>query len=366
MAPSVEISIPNAETRTHPKPHTVYNITLRLPLRSFNVQKRYSDFLDLHQSLTSVTGASPPERLPSKSWFANTVNNPEFTEQRRLALEKYLQSINTHSDTRWRNNAVWRAFLNLPSSYTSTTAQSSKADTLHSYISGPTSTSSPITDPILWLDCHRDLKTHLHDARLHLTTRDQATTPHAQHEASASAKSSLVKAASLLSALDDGLASLQKSLSKPLGDGELRRRRDLLASARRDRDGLENLLNAMAQKSKLDAAVASIPDKDALLASNNTNSSNTKPKQGRVLGKETSETRELDNAGVLQLQKQKMQEQDLDVEELRKIVQRQRQLGEEIHGELEVQNEMLKRVEEDVDRVQGKVDVAKKRVGKIR
>ncbi|ETN36281.1 uncharacterized protein HMPREF1541_08558 [Cyphellophora europaea CBS 101466] len=368
MAPTVEISIPNASTRSEPKLHTIYNITLRLPLRSYNVQKRYSDFVDLHSSLASVTGQSPPATLPAKSWFSRTVNNPELTEQRRQGLETYLQTINTTPDTRWRNTSVWRAFLNLPSSFAS--ANSSKADTLHSFVAGPTSGNAPITDPVLWLDCHRDLKTHLHDARLHLTTRDQASTPQKQHEAGAAAKSSLVKAGSMIGVLDEGLTGIQKS-SQKLGEGELRRRKDLMASARKDKDSLESLLSAMTQKSKLDSAVAAIPDKANLLSStaaSTTGSSGggNKPKSGgRVLGKETAETRELDNQGVLQLQKQRMAEQDLDVEELRKIVQRQRELGTQIHDELEVQNDLLRMVDEDVDRVKGKIDVAKKRVGKI-
>jgi regulator of vacuolar morphogenesis len=143
-----------------------------------------------------------------------------------------------------------------------------------------------------------------------------------------------------------------------LGDGEIRRRKDLLASARKDKEGLENLLNAMVTKSKLDSAVASMQDKQHLVG--------FKPKAGgRILGKETAETRELDNQGVLQMQKQKIAEQDLDVEELRKIVQRQRELGVAINHELEIQNEMLKMVDEDVDRVQGKIEIAKKRIGKI-
>ena len=85
-----------------------------------------------------------------------------------------------------------------------------------------------------------------------------------------------------------------------------------------------------------------------------------------MLGRETAETRELDNQGLLQLQKQRIENQDLDVEELRKIVQRQKELGVRINEELEVQDEMLRFVDEDVDRVQGKIDIAKKRVGKIK
>lgn len=361
MAPQVEISIPNTTVSGSSKPYTIYNITLRLPLRSFTVQKRYSDFLDLHSGLTDQVGSPPPTTLPAKSWFSKTVSNPELTEERRRGLETYLKTINEIDDSRWRTTSVWRAFLNLPSSFANQT--STKAGALHSVISGPGGGGAPITDPVIWLDCHRDLKAQLQDARLNLTNRDQASTPQKQHEASAAAKSHLVKAGSLITALEEGLSNIQKAGDggwggQKLGDGEIRRRKDLIASAKKDRDGLENLLNAMATKSKLDSAVASMQETQNLIG--------TKPKAGgRVLGKETAETRELDNEGVLQLQKQKMADQDLDVEELRKIVQRQKELGIAINQELEVQNEMLRMVDEDVDRVQGKINIAKRRVGKI-
>lgn len=361
MAPQIEISIPNTTVSSTSKPYTIYNVTLRLPLRSFNVQKRYSDFLTLHTCLSDQVGAPPPAALPAKSWFSRTVSNPELTEDRRKSLEAYLQTINEIDDPRWRSCSAWRAFLNLPSSYASQT--SSKAGALHSVLSGPGAGGSPITDPALWLDVHRDVKTQLHDARLNLTNRDQAETPQKQHEASAAAKSCLVKAGTMVTALEEGLRNIQGDKSggwgsEKLGDGEIRRRKDLIASARKEKDGLENLLNAMTQKSNLDNAVASIQDKQNLVG--------TKPRSGgRVLGKETTETKELDNNGVVQLQKQKMADQDMDVDELRKIVQRQRELGVAINQELEVQNEMLRMVDEDVDRVQGKINIAKKRIGKI-
>lgn len=361
MAPQIEISIPNTTVAGGSKPFTLYNVTLRLPLRSFTVEKRYSDFLTLHTGLADQVGSPPPASLPSKSWFSKTVSNPELTEERRQALEAYLRTINETGDPRWRTTSVWRAFLNLPSSFANQT--SSAAGALHSVITGPGGGGAPISDPVVWLDCHRNLKSQLQDARLNLTNRDQASTPQKQHEASAAAKGSLVKAASMITALEEGLQNIQKTAEgawggQKLGEGEIRRRKDLIASAKKDKDGLENLLNAMATKSRLDSAVASMQDTQNLIG--------TKPKAGgRVLGKETAETRELDNQGVLQLQKQKMAEQDLDVEELRKIVQRQKELGVSINEELEIQNEMLKMVDEDVDRVQGKINIAKRRIGKI-
>ena len=366
MAPQVEISIPNTTVSGDSKPYTIYNITIRLPLRSFSIQKRYSDFILLNSGLSDQVGSPPPCTLPAKSWFARTVSNPQLTEERRHSLETYLKTVNEIDDSRWRTTSVWRAFLNLPSSFANST--SSKAGALHSMISGPGAGGSPITDPVVWLDAHRDLKAQLQDARLNLTNRDQAATTQKQHEASAAAKSHLVKATGLISALEDGLANIQKVSdggwgSQKLGDGEIRRRKDLISAAKKDRDGLENLLNAMATKSKLDQTVASIQQTSELMVS--APSGKLKVGGGRVLGKETNETRELDNQGVLQLQKQKMADQDLDVDELRKIVQRQKELGIAINQELEVQNDMLRMVDEDVDRVQEKIQIAKRRIGKI-
>lgn len=367
MSPSVDIAVPSSTLSSGSKQYTIYNITLRLPLRSYTLQKRYSDFLTFHQSLTEQVGAAPPANLPSKSWFKSTISSPELTETRRQGLETYLQTLNSIEDNRWRNTSIWRAFLNLPSSFASQT--SSKAGQLHSVLTGPGAGGAPITDPTVWLDSHRDLKAQLHDARLNLTNRDQAPTPQKQHEASAAAKSSLVKAGTLISALEAGLTNIQKSntsQSQKLGAGEIRRRKDLLSAAKKDKDALESLLNAMSQKSKLDSAVANIAEHADLLQT----SSTAKPgapsaRTGRVLGKETKETQGLDNQGLLQLQQQKMKDQDLDVDEIRQIVHRQRVLAEQINGELEVQNEMLRMVDEDVDRVQGKIDIAKKRIGKI-
>jgi len=169
----------------------------------------------------------------------------------------------------------------------------------------------------------------------------------------------------MIGSLDTGLQNLSSPRSNAsLGEGELRRRRDLLSSAKREKEGLENLLNAMAAKAAVDQTVAAtVADKSSLLTSNNT--SRHPPSSGRVLGKETGKTRALDNQGVLQLQKQMMQEQDEDVDVLARAVARQKELGIQIQEELEVQNEMLGMLDEDVTRVQGKMDVARKRIGKI-
>ncbi|KAL4881132.1 hypothetical protein BJY04DRAFT_190033 [Aspergillus karnatakaensis] len=385
MAPSLEISIPTTTTSTTNPPYTIYNITLRLPLRSFALSKRYSDFTTFHATLTTQTTAPPPRPLPPKSWLKNTVSNTDLRESRRMGLESYLRAINESDDPQWRNSPAWRAFLNLPSLGNSSANNENGAGSgfsatsarLHAAATGPglLAGSEPITDPTLWLDCYRDMKAQLHDARLHLTRRDQETTPQRQHESSARAKSALVRAGTLITALEEGLSKrLSETTSNSdgrgssgmgsLGEGEIRRRKDLLINARKERDGLEDLLNAMAAKSRVDSAVASIQDKQALVGS--TSGGPRKPtKSGRVLGKETERTRELDNQGVLQLQRDTMEQQDLSVGELLKIVRRQKELGIQINEELEIQNELLRLVDEDTDRVEKKVEIGKRRLGKI-
>lgn len=360
MTSSVELSIPNTSIISNTsKPYTVYNVSLRLPLRSYTLQKRFSDFLALHNTLSSEAHIPPPAPLPSKSWFTRTVSNPELTEQRRQGLEGYLHAINGSGDSRWRSCNAWRDFLNLPSN---TISKSGLANGLHGSLNGAGS-GTPTTDPVVWLDQYRELKMQLHDARLALTRRDQATSTHDQHENGAAAKKSLVKSATMIAALDQGLKSLGSDSwgNDKLGEGELGRRRDLVANARREREGLDNLLNTMIAKSKVDETVAGAHEKDKKKLFGSIDSKPT----GRVLGKETDRTRALDNQGVVQLQKQMMQEQDEDVMVLARAVARQKELSLQINEELMVQQEMLDGLDEDVDRVQAKMDVAKKRIKKI-
>ena len=359
MAPQVEISIPNTQTSATPKPYTLYNITLRLPLRSFILQKRYSDFDTLNSNLTAQAGSQPPVPLPSKSWFTRTISSPALTEERRKDLEAYLVGINEAEDGRWRATSAWRSFLNLPGN---SGTRGGLASDLPNALNGPGGTQA-LTDPVVWLDHHRDLKSQIHDARLALTRRDQASTALGQHEASAQAKKCLVRASTMIGTLDTGLRTLSSGSIKggsSLGEGELHRRRDLTSSARRELEGLESLLSAMATKSAIDKTVANASEKASLVGAQR-----PKPASGRVLGKETSQTRALDNQGVVQLQKQLIQEQDEDVNVLASAVARQKELGVQIQEELEVQNEMLGMMDEDVTRVQGKMDVARKRIAKI-
>jgi regulator of vacuolar morphogenesis len=234
-----------------------------------------------------------------------------------------------------------------------------------------------VRDSSDWLDKHSDLKGSLQDARRWLTAREQATAATAQHEAAANAKKSLLRAATLISSLEESLGRLSGSSSdswsgEKLGDGEVRRRRDMVSSLRKEKDGLENVLNSMAVKAAMSssgttssAAVTESQKAGLFKGASTSNSTSSR----RVLGGapvETERTRELDNEGVLQLQQQIISEQDEDLVDLTTVVRRMREMGVEINREIVEQNALLGLFEEDVERVDGKVRIAKKRIAKIR
>ncbi|KAG0640443.1 Phox homologous domain-containing protein [Tuber brumale] len=361
---TLEISIPTTSLATSPgKPHTVYHILLRLPLRSITVKKRYNDFVDLHSRLTDTVGSVPPKPLPPKSYFSRTVGNPAMTEERRDGLEKYLLGILRSDDPRWRDSPAWRTFLNLPANWSAGSSAASGTSSL-GYMPGIGGGGGPITDPTLWLDTHRELKTLLHDARMYLSKRDQAGSAGEQHEASAGAKRCLVKVGSLITALDNGLKEVGSGgrgnngwgagkEGKELLDGEIRRRKDLVSSARKERDGLESLANSLASKraAQNSSAAAMAADKNALFTG--ASASRSTFGGGRVLGAplpETERTRELDNQGVLQLNDQYMREQDRVVEGMLKNVGRMKEIGVAIGEEIDLQNKMLEDLDRDADK----------------
>ncbi|KXJ88902.1 PX domain-containing protein [Microdochium bolleyi] len=371
MAPPAEITIPSTSLHTpsdSSKPYTLYNITLRLPLRTFVVQKRYSDFATLHQALTSHVGSPPPNPLPGKSWFKSTVSSPELTETRRHGLESYMRAIAESPDRRWRDTSAWRTFLNLPNTGNSTgnSAASVRTGGTAGYGRIPpnkdAANKAAAQDPGTWLDLHGEMKRDFQEARRSLAKRDSAADNSSALEAGSAAKKALVKAGGLLTVLAEGLRYIQDS--RRIGDGEIRRRKDLIAAARVEREDLEKLsatISASARTSQ--KTMPSAADKAALLGGN------SKPRAGgRVLGAplpETERTRELDNDGVVQLQRQMMDEQDEDVDALAKILRRQREIAENIHREVEEQTEMLDHVNHQVDVTSGKITVAKNRTKKI-
>ncbi|KAH8166035.1 hypothetical protein CIB48_g2194 [Xylaria polymorpha] len=321
MAPPAEITIPTTSLHTptdKSKPYTLYNITLRLPLRTYVVQKRYSEFAALHGALTAAIGTPPPAPLPAKSWFKSTLTSPPS----RRGPSPRPRGIPA------RHRRIPRPAASVNGGYGIPNRDAANA--------------AAAQDPGTWLDLHGEMRRGFQEARRCLARRDAATENAVALEAGSAAKKALVKAGGRL------------------GDGEIRRRKDLLAAARVDREDLEKLSSTISATAKaLGKGAPSAVDKAMLVGAAASKA------RGRVLGAplpETEQTRELDNQGVAVLQRQMMHEQDQDVEALGKVIRRQREMAEAIHREVEEQTEMLDHVNSQADVLAGKVGVAKNRV----
>ncbi|KAH6849674.1 Phox homologous domain-containing protein [Chaetomium sp. MPI-CAGE-AT-0009] len=362
MAPPLEISIPSTSIHTpadNTKPHTLYNITIRLPLRSFVVQKRYSDFAALHQALASLVGAPPPSPLPGKSWFRSTVASAELTEQRRAGLERYLRAVAEPPDRRWRDTPAWRAFLNLPAASGGGGGASASASGVSVEARVPAiglrdANLAAASDPATWVDLNKEMKRELGIARAALARKEHATADGEVREAEAQARRALVKAGSLMGPLEEGLRVMKES--GRLGGGEFTRRRDAVEAAKYEKGSLDQLAAALATRGAGGSKEQSESDRAKLVG----------PRRpvGRTIGAplpETEETRELDNEGVLQRQKVVMKEQDQRVGDLGAVVHRLNQLGTAINDEIIYQNGLLDQANDAADGLGRKLGVANRR-----
>ncbi|KAK4240591.1 hypothetical protein C8A03DRAFT_13084 [Achaetomium macrosporum] len=370
MAPPLEISIPTTSLHTPAdgsKPYTLYNITLRLPLRSFVVQKRYSDFAALHNALTSLVGAPPPEPLPSKSWFRSTVSSPALTEQRRVGLERYLRAIAEPPDRRWRDTPIWRAFLNLPSGAGASVSGVSVDGRAQPVVgvSARDHTLAAASDPARWVDLREELREALKEANWILSQNQDAKEPAERRAAAANARMALLKAGNLLLVLREGLNIMKKE--GRLGEGEFGRRKDFLDVASKQRDDFERIVSDFAVKrlsggGGSGSGVASESDRAKLGVAG------ARRPAGRTIGRplpETERTRELDNAGVLQLQKEDMREQDERVNEIGSTVQRLKTHAIAINDELAYQLGQLDLAKEGADSLERKLAVANRRAKQL-
>jgi hypothetical protein len=138
-APLQSISITRIENRTLPSPHTVYAILVVLPVRSWTVYRRYSEFLALHQSLIDGSHGTdqPPAPLPPKNTTRKTIkaitglggllSSSEIAKEaeeaqvreRKEGLERYLRAIVASTDSTWREADVFKKFIELPKSQSS-------------------------------------------------------------------------------------------------------------------------------------------------------------------------------------------------------------------------------------------------------
>jgi len=70
-------------------------------------------------------------------------------------------------------------------------------------------------------------------------------------------------------------------------------------------------------------------------------------------------------SGLVQVQQTQMGNQDEELQQLSKLLQRQRVMGEQIHQEIGQQNEILDEVDSEVGRVGNKLGKAKRQMNRL-
>lgn len=355
MAATIQaIAIIGTKDRMSPKPHTIYEIRITNAVRSWEMWRRYSEFVELHEELIKSAGSEPPAELPGKHIWSlkSSFHNEKLIEERKAGLEQYLRTIVANRDNKWRDSTAFRQFLGLPvSKYQET--QAAKA-------------ARPQFSTASWIEEHNELQTLSRDVKASLNKRDSLwdrADTRGSNTANIQAKRQLADLVDRVGYLATGLQSLSEAGLSP---GELQRRTDMVT---RLQDDCEQLNRVVAIARNPNRPAAQVPTSADAMTSNPRTSLLSGPSTRpitRIFGapqqapQETEETRPLDDRGVLQLQKQKVKDQDTMLDTLSAILTRQKHLGMAISTEIDEQNKILDDMTDDVDRVSGKITKATK------
>jgi len=349
------------EERPEPKRHIVFRIEIQAHVRSWQMWRRYSEFVDLHTELTKSIGAPPPSALPPKHAFAmlRSPKNEALLEERRAGLEAYLRAIVSAKDSKWLDTFAMRDFLGVPVGKQAGPGEPS------STIDG----SGQFTSST-WLDEHMDLQGRVRDVRADVNRLDafsERGDVGAAHGTNVQAKKKLAGVLSRVGALGEGLDALAL---RGMSEGELQRRTDMVARLQDDCEKLAKMLTVARHTSRgLGSAAERSGDSDRAALLGGAGAASSKP-IARVFGvpqppRETEQTRPLDNQGLLQLQQASMEQQDTQLAQLTAILQRQKQLGVAINNELAQHMELLDGLSDDMDRAGGKLTAAKKQLNRL-
>ncbi|KAJ3019777.1 UNVERIFIED_CONTAM: hypothetical protein HDU68_010506 [Siphonaria sp. JEL0065] len=388
--------------------------------------KRYSEFLTLDAELRQLFPfAPPPVPLPPKTSLSTVVSvfrlglcapplDSGTVESRRVALENYLVAMLEARDERWRTANVFRAFLGLDGNDCSESIDPASASTATT-TSSSTNNASIDMDPDAWIVEVKSVLAECRVIREAVVKKDtlaaQGSTA-AMHTTLVQIRNSVKQVTDRVSLLDQVLQShVHKSTTnestntssrsitsnnristsspstgrapklpfQPLTAAEISKREDLLVSLKEEKDNIVKLLSSSAQfasRALLGAhnSTSSFGSNDSAellgsqqngrngLGRRSTGGNNSGRRAFGAQPKETEHTVGLDNQGIVQLQNNTMQEQDQMLGALSTVIQRQKLIGETMGNELDLQNQMLRELGEDVDRVGGNLKHAQKKV----
>ncbi|VDB99689.1 unnamed protein product [Peniophora sp. CBMAI 1063] len=352
------VAVSGYEERSEPSPHTVFRLEIRAHVRSWTMWRRYSEFDELYTELSKSTGRPPPAPLPPKNTLSKAFSFGRARtdlEERRQGLEAFLRAIVAAKDPRWRDSYAFREFLGVP--------VGRAADAGGAGAGGQLSAAA-------WLDEQLDVAAAIRDMRADLNRRDalsDAGDVGGAHQANVQAKKKLAAVLTRVGALASALDGLARG---GMAQGELQRRADIVGRLQDDCEKIGRIVSAARHTSRALSppntdSGAPASDREALLGGAAGGGKVTRVFGQKPAAVETAATRPLDDAGLLQLQQQQMDQQDSQLAGLTAILQRQRQLGVAIHSEISQQNELLDDLNNDVDRVGGKLSSAKKMLNRF-
>lgn len=345
---TIKVSIP---TVTEVGSYSLYDLEIAVKLNQFKivryrVSKRYSDFLQLKNELEEKNLELPD--LPSK-YSSFYKRNETLINERKTGLKEFSNII--------LNNPILRAepiilnFFGIPKS-TIIEVNMLNGESTHTKSAKITSVVN-IESAQQWMEVYKNVKSLLQDSRAKMFS-----------------KGNIIEIRKNLKILESDIELLKKYLNdtQEIGMGEIRRRKDLLDSLIKELTDLNTTLYSM--NFNTSPSSSSRPQSSVSLNSNSSNGTNELFKttgSRRTFGKvkETHETKKLDNLGLFQMQKQEMKNQDQNIDALKEIIMRQKQIGVAVNEELSIQNELLDNLNQEVDQSTAKMRVAKNRVNKI-
>ncbi|WWC66889.1 uncharacterized protein I206_100796 [Kwoniella pini CBS 10737] len=372
MSDIQSIKIISTEVIDIPKPHVVYVIQISTPIRTWTVKRRFSDFISLNIELKSTVGKDPPGNLPPKQWsLIKSLTDEQLIRERSLILEQYLILILNSKNSIWRESFGFKDFLSIPSNLKN----------LKLVVEGE---ESEINFTIKsWLIEFKNLENLLKKIRSILLKRDSFALYQGN---SIDSRKFSIESKKLLNEFKKRLEILEISLNnnfnflKELSKGEKQRREELIYQLKIE---YNNLIKISEIGVKVNNNNDSSSKNSKILQNENSSSSSstltttttTKTNVGRIFGQkslsttptplETNETRPLDDENLIQLQNNKMNNQDEQLKELSNLLKKQKQIGQEINQEIQEQNDLLFEIENDIDKTNRKLGKAKRQLNKL-
>ncbi|SCV04607.1 LAME_0H19768g1_1 [Lachancea meyersii CBS 8951] len=300
--------------------------------RPYHAFRRFSEFIKLRQDLESEMGSELPYELPPRilgGWLKPSGScDPDVIELRKKELTRFLNDLlNDSFDSRWKRSPYVCHFLQLPSSWEDLKPRG-RNSAFRDLEGSDTSNSADLKDPQRWLEELRNCKILLAEA-----ARDH---------------SAATKIGIQLRLRIQNLEVSLKNIAREqlVGASEIKRRHNLLS-------GLKTDLNEKLVKTNSNAFDATT----SLVGPNEEETHHDRPLLGRKIG-ETSQTLGLNDQDLLQLHKDTTQQQDLELEQLRKIILNQKQLSLSMNQELTQQNELLDLMSGEVESTANKLRMA--------